>query len=112
MLARALHPGSRRLALRLWASAICAAVCAPAAVTVSAVAAAPSSIDLNIVPLPRCAAPSPIRQTTRTSLLQIVLQHGWFIYPFSNTVGDKVARMLKRDDVRTAAHCFLIADRQ
>ena len=32
--------------------------------------------------------------------------------PFGDTVGDEIARMLKRDDVRAVARRFFIADRQ
>ena len=32
--------------------------------------------------------------------------------PFGDTVGDEIARMLKRDDVRAVTRRFFIADRQ
>ena len=32
--------------------------------------------------------------------------------PFGDTVGNEIARMLKRNDVRAVARCCFIADRQ
>jgi hypothetical protein len=43
---------------------------------------------------------------------RIILLCGRFADPFGNTVGDELARMLKRDDVRAVARRFFIADRQ
>jgi hypothetical protein len=41
---------------------------------------------------------------------RIILLCGRFADPFGNTVGDELARMLKRDDVRAVARRFFIAD--
>jgi hypothetical protein len=43
---------------------------------------------------------------------RIVLLYGRLVYPFGDAVGDEIARMLKRYDVRAAARRFFIADRQ
>jgi hypothetical protein len=43
---------------------------------------------------------------------RIILLCGRLAYPFGDTVGDKIAGMLKRYDVRATARRFFIADRQ
>ena len=43
---------------------------------------------------------------------RIILLCGRLADPFSNTVGDEFARMLKRDDVWAVVRRFFIADRQ
>ncbi len=43
---------------------------------------------------------------------RIILLCGWLADPFGDTVGDEIARMLKRDDARAVARRCFIADRQ
>jgi hypothetical protein len=43
---------------------------------------------------------------------RIILLCGWLADPFGDAVGDEIARMLKRDNVRAAPRRFFIADRQ
>jgi hypothetical protein len=45
-------------------------------------------------------------------MYRIILLCGRLADPFGHTVGDEIARMLKRDDMRAAARRFFITDRQ
>ena len=58
--------------------------------------------------------PPRVRQTAGAlpNRHRIILLCGRLVDPFCNTVGDEIARMLKRDNVRAAPRRFFIADRQ
>lgn len=58
--------------------------------------------------------PPRVRQTAGAlpNRHRIILLCGRLADPFGDTVGDEIARMLKRDDVRAVTRRFFIADRQ